>query len=76
MWVVLVTGGVLTIAFTYLFGMEAIWLHAVAVAGLTILVSLILHAIGILDFPFNSGVRVQPDAFEDVLRQIGGNGGP
>ena len=76
MWVVLVTGGVLTIAFTYLFGMEAIWLHAVAVAGLTILVSLILHAIGILDFPFNSGVRVQPDAFEQVLRQIGGNGGP
>jgi hypothetical protein len=56
--------------------MEVIWLHAVAVAGLTILVSLILHAIGILDFPFNSGVRVQPDAFEQVLRQIGGNGGP
>jgi hypothetical protein len=76
MWVVLVIGGVLTIAFTYLFGMESIWLHAVAVAGLTILLSLILHAIGILDYPFNSGVRVHPDAFEQVLRQIGGNGGP
>jgi amino acid transporter len=75
-WVVLVVGGVLTIAFTYLFGMENVWLHAVAVAGLTILVSLILHAIGVLDYPFNSsGVRVQPDAFEQVLREIGGKGG-
>jgi hypothetical protein len=75
-WVVLVVGGVLTVAFTYLFGMESVWLHAVAVAGLTILISLILHAIGILDYPFSSGVRVQPDAFEQVLREIGGNNGP
>jgi hypothetical protein len=43
--------------------------------GLTILISLILYAIGVLDYPFNSGVRVQPDAFEDVLRAIEGNGG-
>ena len=75
-WVVLLVGGVLTIAFTYLFGMESVRLHAVAIAGLTILVSLILHAIGVLDYPFNSGVRVEPDAFEQVLREIGGNGGP
>ncbi len=75
-WVVLVVGGVLTVGFTYLFGMESVRLHAVAVAGLTILVSLILHAIGVLDYPFNSGVRVQPDAFEHVLREIRGNGGP
>jgi len=33
LWVVLVVGGTLTIAFTYLFGMERAWLHAVAVAG-------------------------------------------
>jgi hypothetical protein len=74
-WVVLVVGGVLTVGFTYLFGMESVRLHAVAVAGLTILVSLILHAIGVLDYPFNSGVRVQPDAFEHVMREIRGNGG-
>jgi hypothetical protein len=55
--------------------MESVRLHAVAVAGLTILLSLILHAIGVLDYPFNSGVRVQPDAFEQVLREIRGNGG-
>jgi hypothetical protein len=75
-WVVLIVGGVLTVGFTYLFGMESARLHAVAVAGLTILISLILHAIGVLDYPFNSGVRVQPDAFEQVLREIRGSGGP
>ena len=53
-WVVLVVGGVLTVSFTYLFGMESVRLHAVAVAGLTILVSLIVHAIGVLDSTFHS----------------------
>ncbi len=56
--------------------MESVWLHAVAVAGLMVLVSLILHAVGVLDYPFNSGVRVQPDAFEQILREMRGNGGP
>ena len=70
LWVVLVVGGTLTIAFTYLFGMERAWLHAVTVAGLTTAVCLILYVIAILDYPFNSGVSVQPDAFELVLRVI------
>ncbi len=75
LWVVLVVGGTLTVAFPYLFGIDAAWLHAVTVAGLTVLVALILHVIGVLDYPFGSGVGVQPDAFERFLRAIGGNGG-
>lgn len=70
-WIVLVIGGVLTVAFTYLFGIEPAWLHAVAVAGLALVVSLVLHVIGVLDYPFNSGVQVQPTAFEQVLSEIG-----
>jgi hypothetical protein len=49
--------------------MDSIRLHAVA--GLTVLVSLILHVIGVLDYPFDSGVRVQPTAFEQVLVEVG-----
>lgn len=63
-------------SFTYLFGIEPDWLHAVAVAGLTALVSLVLHVIGVLDYPFNSGVQVQPEAFEQGLREIGGKDEP
>ena len=43
-------------------------MHAVVVAGLTTAVCLILYVIAVLDYPFNSGVSVQPDAFEPVLR--------
>jgi hypothetical protein len=75
LWFVLVVGGMLTIAFTYLFGIERAWLHAVAVAGLTIAICLILYVIAVLDYPFNSGVSVQPDAFELVLHVIGNDGG-
>ncbi len=75
LWVVLVVGGVITVAFTYLFGMETPWLHMLAVAALTVIVSLILYTIAVLDYPFNGGLRVGPDAFELVLREIEGNDG-
>ena len=71
LWVVLVVGGVLTITFTYLFGMDSVRLHAVAVVGLSVLIALILYVIGALDYPFNSGVRVNAEAFEQVLREVG-----
>ncbi len=73
MWVVLVVGGVLMVTFTYLFGMEAARLHMLAVAALTVIVTLILYTVAVLEYPFNADVRVQPDAFELVLREIEGD---
>jgi Protein of unknown function (DUF4239) len=73
LWAVLIVGGMLTVAFTYLFGMEAPRLHMLAVAALTVIVTLIIYTIAILDFPFNSGLRVEPEAFELVLRRIEGD---
>jgi hypothetical protein len=70
LWVVLVVGGVITVAFTYLFGMETPWLHMLAVAALTVIVTLILYTIAVLDYPFNGDLRVGPEAFELVLRGI------
>ena len=54
-WVVLIVGGVLTVGFTYLFGMESVRLHAVAVAGLTILISLILQRSTSWTIPLTAG---------------------
>lgn len=71
MWVVLVVGGVITVAFTYLFGLETLWLHALAVAALTVVVTLIFYTTAVLDYPFNGDLRVGPDAFELVLDRIG-----
>jgi uncharacterized protein (DUF983 family) len=75
LWVVLIVGGVITVAFTYLFGMETPWVHMLAVAALTVIVSLILYTIAVLEYPFDGEARVGPDAFELVLREIGRNGG-
>jgi hypothetical protein len=72
LWVVLVVGGVFTVAFTYLFGMETPWLHMLAVGALTVIVALIIYTIAVLDYPFNGSLRVGPEAFELVLREIGG----
>jgi Protein of unknown function (DUF4239) len=73
LWVVLVVGGVITVVFTYLIGMETPWLHMLAVAALTVLATLILYTDSVLEYPFNDAARVGPDAFELVLRQIEGN---
>jgi hypothetical protein len=73
LWIVLVVGGVITVAFTYLFGMKIPWLHMLAVAALTVIVTLIIYTIAVLDYPFNGDLRVGPDAFELVLREIEGN---
>jgi len=69
-WVVLVVGGVITVVFTYLFGMHTPWLHMLAVAALTVLVSLIIYTIAVLEYPFDNELRVDPDAFEQVLHEI------
>ncbi len=70
LWVVLVVGGVITVTFTYLFGLETPWLHMLAVAALTVIVSLILYTIAVLEYPFDGGLQLQPDAFELVLNGI------
>ncbi len=66
-------GGVITVVFTYLIGMETPWLHMLAGAALTVLVTHILYTDSVLEYPFNDAARVGPDAFELVLRQIEGN---
>jgi hypothetical protein len=69
-WLVLIVGGVITVSFTFLFGMETPWLHMLAVAALTVVVTLILYTVAVLEYPFNGSVPVEPDAFELVLESI------
>jgi hypothetical protein len=51
LWVVLL-GGVVTVGFTYLFGLKNNWAHALMVAALTLVVCGILFTIGALEYPF------------------------
>jgi hypothetical protein len=70
LWVVLIGGGIITIAFTYLFGLESTAVHTLMVAALALVLSLSLFSIAALDYPFRGGVRIHPDAFEQVLERF------
>jgi Protein of unknown function (DUF4239) len=72
LWVVLVLGGVITVSFTYLFGLKSNVAHALMVAALTLLICAILFTIGEFDYPFSGVVEIRPEAFREVLRSFGG----
>jgi hypothetical protein len=72
LWVVLVLGGVITVSFTYLFGLKSNLAHALMVAALTLLICAILFTIGEFNNPFSGVVEIRPEAFREVLRSFGG----
>jgi NADH:ubiquinone oxidoreductase subunit 6 (subunit J) len=72
LWVVLVVGGVITVSFTYLFGLKSNVVHALMVAALTLLICAILFTIGEFDYPFSGVVEIRPDAFKEMLGSFGG----
>ena len=70
LWVVLVVGGVITVSFTYLFGLKSNLAHALMVAALTLLICGILFTIGEFDYPFSVVVEIRPDAFREMLHSF------
>jgi hypothetical protein len=72
LWVVLVLGGVITVSFTYLFGLESNVAHALMVAALTMVICGILFTIAEFERPFSGVAEIQPDAFKEVLSSFGG----
>ena len=71
LWVVIVGGGVVTVSFTYLFGLKSNLAHALMVAALTLVICGILFTIGEFDYPFSGVVEIRPDAFKEVLGSFG-----
>src|SRR5215211_6616892 len=72
LWVVIVGGGVVTVSFTYLFGLKSNAAHSLMVAALTLVICGILFTIGEFDYPFSGVVEIRPDAFKEVLGSFGG----
>lgn len=75
LWAVLVIGGIMTVGFTFFFGIRDVRLHALYVAALTVVIVLVLFAIHRIDYPYTGSVKVQPEAFEVVLQRISNGGG-
>ena len=75
LWVVLLVGGVVTVGFTYLLGVQTEGLHIVMILAYTLVLALILYAIRALDYPFDGLAQVGPDAFEAALSRMESYGG-
>lgn len=63
-WVVLVVGGIITIAFTYFFAMDCLRTQMVMTGMLTTLISLNLYLIVLFGYPFSGDLHVSDDAFK------------
>jgi hypothetical protein len=72
LWYVLVSGGAITVLLSSFFGTKVVWLQALSVGALTTVVVLLLSATYQLQAPFAGSVRIEPEAFEEVLGDIQG----
>jgi hypothetical protein len=70
LWAVLVFGAVVTVGFTYLFGLQNSWAHRLMVMSLTAVIALVLFTIGAMEYPFSGGARLEPSAFELILERF------
>ena len=70
LWVVLILGGVITVGFTYLFGLENTLVHLLMVAALALIVSISLFTVAALDYPFKGDIRIHPSAYENDLERF------
>ena len=70
LWVVLILGGVITVGFTYLFGLQNTLVHLLMVAALAMIISMSLFTVAALDFPFRGDIRIHPSAYENDLERF------
>lgn len=70
LWFVLISGGLITIAFTFFFGTEnfgaQLWMSGL----LATLIALALLTIMMLDYPFSGDVSIKPDTFRLILQTL------
>jgi Protein of unknown function (DUF4239) len=70
LWIVLLSGGVINVGYTYLFGVENLSAHLIITTALTAMTALLLLVILILDHPFAGSVRVEPEPFVQLLQRM------
>jgi len=69
-WLVLLVGGVITISYTYFFGMKNIKSQYLMTAALTVTITLILVLIYILDHPFTGTSKVSVEPLRQVIEIV------
>jgi Protein of unknown function (DUF4239) len=70
LWTLVAFGGVVTVGFTYLFGLESSRAHKVMVMALAGVIGLVIFTIGTLETPFSRHAQLSPAAFELILERF------
>ena len=70
LWIVLLAGGIITIAFTFFFGTENYSAQIVMTSLLACLIAIVLVTIMIFDYPFTGDISVTPDVFKMILKSL------
>jgi lysylphosphatidylglycerol synthetase-like protein (DUF2156 family) len=66
-WLVLLVGGLITVSYTYFFGMKNIKAQYLLTATLTVTITLILFLIYVLDHPFTGTSKVSTEPLKQVM---------
>lgn len=69
-WAVLIGGGVVTVLFTYFFGLKNPRALLAMTAMYAASIGFVLFLIAAMDYPYSGAVAVQPEAMEMVLTRI------
>jgi hypothetical protein len=67
-WSALIVGGIITVVFTYFFGVKNIWVQALMTALVTLVLGLNLVLVELFDTPFSGDVNVSPQPFEADIK--------
>ena len=73
LWVILLVGGLITVGFSYLFGLTSTRVHTLMVVALTAVVTSILFTIYTLEHRFSGDTGLTPEAFEEALQRFEGS---
>jgi hypothetical protein len=72
LWPALVLGGIVSIGFLYLFGLDRTFPNGLMMATVAAMTTLVLFVIYQVEFPFSRGLSVDPSAFVTVLATLAG----
>jgi Protein of unknown function (DUF4239) len=70
LWITLLAGGVITVGFTYLFGLRNTRIHTLMVVALTTVITSILFTTYTLEHRFSGDTGLTPEAFEFGLQRL------
>jgi hypothetical protein len=70
LWPILLMGGLISVAFFYLFGLERTFPNGLMMAIVGGMIALMLFVLYQLEYPFSRSLAVGPDSFEIALSQL------